>query len=175
MALGKTTWIQSRKTTWGPFPKQIIALGQFQTWKKIWARLGVQLSFIFVCPWAMSRWLRSHGSILVIIAMSRTRRRSLSTVLFWCLVHAWWCSSCSPQLVSEPNCSRHVWPRQSVTPQVCFSDLHLFPWGQPSSWKISPWYFLLSNCIVLFCFVLVFFCQRKVVKFSTLKQLNFCD
>lgn len=109
MALGNTTsWNQSRKTTWGPFPKQIMALRQLQTWTKIWARLGVQMSFIFVCPWAMSRWLRSHGSILVIIAMS------LSTLLFWYLAHAWWCSSCSLQLVPEPN-----WLQACLAKTVC--------------------------------------------------------
>lgn len=44
----------------------------------------------------------------------RTGRRRLSALLFCCLAHAWWCSSCSPQLVSEPN-----WLQACLAKTVC--------------------------------------------------------
>jgi len=71
MVLGKThCWTQPRKTMWGPFPKQSMAQRQFQKGTKIQAGLGVQLSLVFVFPWATNRWLQSQSWILVTTAVT---------------------------------------------------------------------------------------------------------
>lgn len=75
MVLGKTHhWTQPRKTTWGSFPKQRMAWGNLKMGTKFQARLGVQPSFVFACPWATNRWLKSQRCILVIIAVTWTGR-----------------------------------------------------------------------------------------------------
>lgn len=121
---------------------------------KIQARLGVQLSFVFVCPWAKTRWLKSQSCILVTIAVTWTRREGaeIPPVSEPCLCWV------PPSLWSPAYKPGLLW--------VCFArqqGRHL--WGLLLHLTVCSIQFFIFNSQLL----------GRHPKFCTSVQLNCCD
>lgn len=90
-------WTQPRKTE-DCFPSRGWLRGHCK------AGLGIQLSFVFFCPWASNRWLKSQSCILITIAVIWTGREKaeLPPLSEPCL--CWMSPLCDPQHTNLAFC-----------------------------------------------------------------------